>query len=544
MAIIKYIIIALSILCITSVGFSATVYVSQSGGSVSCGGDGTQSTTAVASVSWSAGNTYKICGTISSTMTVGSSGSVGNPIDIAFESNGVFSAAAFNPAAIELNGKSYIIVDGGVACGSGTTCSSNLSGTGEIQNTANGTGLGNDIGTNAVDLGTSCGSNIEIKNLLILNVYVKNSTADEGVGASDSDGIFGTNCGSNILIHDNTSTFSHASIFVGLGSGANNVQIYNNVTRNATWGISGAQASGIGTNLLIYGNDIDVGNDWSDPSGTYHIDGIFVYGQSFSIYINGIYIYNNYMHGTWAIAGQCPTGYAYVNQNLQNFYFFNNTINVTGGNACNGSLATGYANASQYFYNNTFIGHGSGTATAIADAGTNNTASTTIKNNVVLNFDSNIGMTHSGASSIVAIDYNDYYGWNTSGVGPWNIGAEKDTFAAWQATTCGGSGCDAHGMVTNPNLAASYPFIPAVGSPLITAGGNLYSICNGQDVPGLGALCNDAAGIARPTVAAWDIGAYQYVAPPVGAPGAGGSVTFSWDVREWLDRLMAEMEIR
>ena len=64
----------LILLLLCTPAFGATVFVSQSGGSVSCGADGTQSTTAQASVTWTAGNTYKICGTITSEMTIGASG--------------------------------------------------------------------------------------------------------------------------------------------------------------------------------------------------------------------------------------------------------------------------------------------------------------------------------------------------------------------------------------------------------------------------------------------------------------------------------------
>jgi hypothetical protein len=74
-------------------------------------------------------------------------------------------------------------------------------------------------------------------------------------------------------------------------------------------------------------------------------------------------------------------------------------------------------------------------------------------------------------------------------------------------------GCDAHAISGNPNLNAT-TFIPNSGSPVISAGKNLNSVCTGQAMPGLGALCSDAAGIVRPTSAAWDIGAFQFASPP------------------------------
>jgi hypothetical protein len=47
------------------------------------------------------------------------------------------------------------------------------------------------------------------------------------------------------------------------------------------------------------------------------------------------------------------------------------------------------------------------------------------------------------------------------------------------------------------------------GSPAIGAGANLYNLCNGQPNPGLGALCFDANGKARPSSGAWDAGAFS-----------------------------------
>ena len=49
-----------------------------------------------------------------------------------------------------------------------------------------------------------------------------------------------------------------------------------------------------------------------------------------------------------------------------------------------------------------------------------------------------------------------------------------------------------------------YNFVPAVGSALIAAGTNLTS---------LGVFTTDYAGVGRPSVAAWDLGAYQASAP-------------------------------
>ena len=98
----------------------------------------------------------------------------------------------------------------------------------------------------------------------------------------------------------------------------------------------------------------------------------------------------------------------------------------------------------------------------------------------------------------------------------------------WQAGNCTGTSgtCDPHGIaVAGLPLSSSNYFglnagcvpgsvgascAPTSTSPLRGAGVNLYSVCNGQPNPGLGALCSDYLGVARPTSAAWDAGAIQY----------------------------------
>jgi hypothetical protein len=64
-----------------------------------------------------------------------------------------------------------------------------------------------------------------------------------------------------------------------------------------------------------------------------------------------------------------------------------------------------------------------------------------------------------------------------------------------------GAGRDVHSFTTNPNLTATFHLNS--GSPAIGTGVNLTSL-------GITALNSDASGVARPAVAAWDIGAIQF----------------------------------
>ena len=90
----------------------AQTYVSQSGGSVSCGNDGTKTTTAVASVTWT-GGVYKGCGTFTSAFTINASGTSSNPITFQAESNWTLTMSAIpSTGGIILNNQSWIIIDG------------------------------------------------------------------------------------------------------------------------------------------------------------------------------------------------------------------------------------------------------------------------------------------------------------------------------------------------------------------------------------------------------------------------------------------------
>src|SRR5262249_5190792 len=79
--------------------------------------------------------------------------------------------------------------------------------------------------------------------------------------------------------------------------------------------------------------------------------------------------------------------------------------------------------------------------------------------------------------------------------------------ASWQA-----AGYDTHGSNAASSLSGTYSLNS--GSAAIGLGTNLSSMCNGQPNPGIGALCFDKNGVARPGVGlgAWDAGAFQFIA--------------------------------
>jgi len=540
------------------------VYFAQS---ATGGGTGTSCATAESVATFNnsgqvAGNTYHLCGTVTTALTPTSSGTSSSPITLLFDaaSGGNISMPALpSTGGINLAGLSYWTIDGGTACGRGTSCAANLSGTGIIQGLCNASPGTVISGCSAITQSASAGinlgsggSNIEIRNLLILNMYQRTSTSDdnENGGEWNSYGIVNSTpgSGSNILIHDLTVSYAHALIQLSPTIGANNWQLYNTLLQNAAWMTFFATfdpsefGAGAATNLDIYNNEVIIGSAWGSwpQSSNFHVDGIFVVGdcpggasscaQSSASYFDGVYIYNNYIHGNWGtVSGNtlCGTGFIYENQNLENVYIFNNIFSITnGGYACNGLIATGYGNTSQYMFNNTFIGTStaSGGAWAMGDAGTNAANSTTAENNVVSTMVAGWLYQDDTGAAIALIDYNDWY--NLSGNGQasaWQVASlAPTTFTAWKLCTgCVASGSpDVHGTSGNPLLTSDFHLTNS-SSAAWQAGANLYSTCNGKPNPGIGALCFDAAGVARPATGSWDMGAYEDSASNAPAPPTG-----------------------
>lgn len=96
------------------------------------------------------GTTAHLCGVITTELTVQGSGTSGSPITILFQPHAQVTLPACDSTngCVNVRGKSYIIIDGGTACGPGTACASTslacvanalACGTGSIVQTSNGT---------------------------------------------------------------------------------------------------------------------------------------------------------------------------------------------------------------------------------------------------------------------------------------------------------------------------------------------------------------------------------------------------------------------
>lgn len=504
-------------------GSGQTVYVAQSAGTFSggsaCNGQTAESVATFNAGSESAGNIYVLCGTITTPLKLNGSGTSGNVITMKWDTGARIS----QPVAqgINLNGATaYWLFDGGVACGPGTECdvveAANQTGyatgqTGIIEATANGSALANRSATSQAFYGCSGCHDIEIKNLIMRNLYVHSSMSDN---TSNIDaGAFAFQCyggtsgcvSGTIAIHDSVIHDTGNAISLEKMSGTS-IYLYNLDMFHNNWEV---ENSGNGTRTLyIYGNHWHDASNWDTSGDVFHHNGIHNYMNVSSDSL-GLYLYNNLADGDW---GACCTTSNLTFVEVEHpayYYVFNNVVvqSCSNNTAPADSSYTTPSGQGEIWYNNTLLG---------CRTTASNTRSVDLygtgmawENNAVEGYGQYVVV--GTGYSFSALDYNVYGAIGTSGNLPWQCGSTGNgSFAVWQSS-CGG---DAHGQkVTLLNVSTSTGK-PNPGSPLIGAGFNLHSECSGQPNPGLGALCYDAAGTARPSSGAWSAGAYSSGAGP------------------------------
>jgi parallel beta-helix repeat protein len=474
------------------------------------------------------GTTVHICGTLTAAggtsgfLTFQGSGTSGNPITLHFESGAVITAPYWgHNGAIASDGGSYLVVDGvcsasslgGQCTATQGTVTASLNGSPgatcpggpcQYQTTAGASVLMNSSGTIACN-------DCEVRNLTVANVYTHTSTSDDP-GQDDGIWLFGSNISiDNNIIHD-----AHWGIVMDYQpSGTSNVNIFNNTIYNVDHGIAlGDAHNSTLSGLYIYNNLIHDFANWDTSSDYDHHDGIHIFSTYVSVISPPVMIYNNSIYGNWGAydnTGIYIELYANSGAYMGPHYIFNNLLTPSGGSCANAGIGEtiGAGGTGMYAYNNTMVaGGGLGCGIDIAYASGATATNAIIENNV---YSGNSGSGQAGidntigGSTIATSNYNDWFQtWsgNSMRYNNW-----FNTVALWTA----GTGFDKNSIATNPNLNSN--FRPVSGSPVIGAGTNLYSICNGQPVPGLGALCQDYAGNPRPLSGNWDMGAYVFVAP-------------------------------
>ena len=401
------------------------------------------------------------------------------------------TAPYWSGSAININGNSYVVVDGGT--------------NGTIQATANGTNLANhqDNGI-CVNNGTPAGNSIDItvQNLTCSNLYVDASPADNG--GEDTYGIDIWNT-SDLVIQNNTLHDMKWGIrnSYGVGGTYSNLAVTGNNIYNMDHGWfatdSSSSGSAVMSNFYVYGNTLGSMTSWDNTLNNNHHDGFHLNTNSSSTRFTNVFLYNNYFNGdpgANANAGffSYPSGVAAET----GIYVFNNVFVNTSAGHCwaNGPVGLSGVGDSMVM-NNTFV---SGTTTC-KDNGLiyeNGGTGVTYYNNIHQNI-ANAAVYVTSGTTISAIDYNDYYQ-----SASWFFANWYSTLPNWESAVGG----DAHSTTGVPKLSSSYHLSDKSSAAWQTAK-NLYAMCNGQPNPGLGALCIDKAGVTRQQTGSWDMGAYE-----------------------------------
>jgi len=514
--------------------YAADYYVAQYA-SGSGNGDRCANADALADLTWGPGNmveagdTLHLCGTFTSKLTIGASGTSDNPITVKFESGAKFSAPTWGAAsgAINISSRDYIIIDGGtngiIECtDNGTPAGKKYSPSGTLISG----GLTHTYSDDTYGVYVYKGGNYEIKNLTIQNIYHRISSSNDNK-AKTGKGIMSAGTRSNALIHDNTTSnvYHGMWIYASTGGGsADNIQIYNNTMSGHSVAINMSLEGAVNiTNAKIYGNTIsgggkEYGGCWggagyecTNSSYWNHVDAIHTYGNYSSNHI-GIDIYNNLIHGDFGLQ---TTASIYLTDYTTPVKIYNNVIdgtNFTGAQSSGLIGLVAYGNNDYKIYNNTLIGTGStslkGPGIYLSEKNTGFTPTADIKNNIIYN--NYIGIYDNDSLATITSDYNDFYG---NG----NIGRRGATWyttlAKWKEV-----GYDAKSITSNPQLTASYAL--HLGSPAIDAGTNLSSV-----------FTTDYLGYIRQNP--WDIGAYDYAADAaetqyaLSVTSANGTVTIN-----------------
>lgn len=506
----RILLLAVLLLCVGLPAKSATFFVSQAGGTASCGTDGSQSTISVAtlnatSADWVGGSVIKLCGTITTVINAPGSGASGNPILLQWESSASLSACSAT-GALKMPGRSNIIVDLG-GNNSAITCPNNGTGLGTQTNV-----LGIGDGTSVGNFGGSGFANIEIRNGQVGPLFIHSGSANQGTATTAI--AFDSHSGNKI--HNIKFQDTAFSVKTGLViAGTNGDATYNNSFNNSATGewYASEGSPGSATGFQFYGNDFTVAPNWATTANAVHMEAIHIFANGTGTSITGSQIYNNRIHGSWPAVG--GTSALFVEQascgdgSVQSVKIFNNILDLTGSTAIpgDGMIFVPCQKITAELYNNTINCAGVSNSTGMElDGGTSQVF--TVRNNIFTNCTTNIYDPTSGGS--FAGDHNIYNG------GGWYFaGVSKSSIALWRTA----SGMDANSSTSAPGLNSDYTITNSLSLAHTIGGDNLTSLSvaaldmGAAATSGANGSCGTAC-LARPATGVWDVGAYQLAGTP------------------------------
>ncbi len=495
---------------------AADVYYAQAAGGAG-GGSSCTDAKALPISSWTAGNTYHLCGTITSAITVGASGSSGSPITLQWEPN-TSLAVCSTSGALRIGGRSNLVIDLG-GNSAAITCPNN------------GNALSSTIDAVAITDAGSGWTNVEIRNGTIGPMFVKTDTGNTGFNSSCIQGT--TNVSSSHIHHINFKGCAN-TIEYSMGPSSSTNDEFDHNTADGSVGrfidyANGVDATYTSTNAKIHDNDVNYSSVWGVPAGYQHYEIIHVFNRgsgSSSDKITNLQIYNNYFHGQVPVGG--TTAGIFIGEGLSScdpasftsVKIFNNLfVNTPGGGAWSaGSGGFIYDQDCEHtieVYNNTIDG-GDNTVNScfeIGAAGSGVGAAWTVYNNICQNIQFAFAYPTNGSATLVS-NNNLFYNIKSSGWGGWqwkgNTG--NTSFANWKSVT-GQDATSSNG--TAPGLSPNYT-ISGTSSLAHTMSGvdltslNTSSLNTGAPLSfGVSGACG-AGCVARVADGSWDLGAYAF----------------------------------
>jgi len=517
----KKLIFIFALLCGSA--FATTRYVAQSAGTFS-GGTACNGQTAITPATWNAldsslaaGDLTWICGTLtgssSTLLTFPNAGTSGNITTLKFDTGATITYPAIPVAGAIVDNQNYTLIDGNSLAGM-------------VTSTTNGDCSGCSTTTQSNGILMSC-TNCEVKNLNIGPIFQR-STSDSSSNGNATQGIAFA-AGSDVIKVDGCHISNARALIFTAYSTVTSAQFYNNTLDYSSWMIvmGDDNSSDSATGVLVYGNTLGPHfNIWQDTAQTMHADGIYMFAANASSSITATVYHNTITSDMCTNAAFNCTGLIYLQGN-SGTYAFNNLLVVESGAATEGDIvirgnSPGPAPTNVRILNNTIVDN------STPDILIKNGGSSSGEQGTGLTWENNIFQGNkydfvygpSGTPSWTS-NYNDFYGFTYIAATNGDAGPPTNysTLTAWQAL-----GFDANSSNGNPLLTS---YIPQSGSAAIGLGTNLTSTCSGQPTPGLGALCSDANGNARPSSGAWTAGAYNAASGGPPLPPTGLTATVS-----------------
>lgn len=435
----------------------------------------------------SPGDKVLFCGICTTAVTIQASGTASKITTFTFAPGAKFSKPAWpSSGAINANGKSYFIIDGGNV---GTAVAS-----GEaawhvnVEATDNGTLFQNKLSPRSVYVRSA--TDVIIRNMKVMDGYVRDSGSTDGIDGGTGIMLTGTK---NLTIKNNyVEWFENGVYMKGEGVNVEGLLVDSNCIYNISNGILFACA---GPNNTILGghithNRLNKFACWE--AGGHHNDGIQSMTSQAGNKITGLHVAYNYIGPDAGKFGD-TNAWIFLEDNMNHSYVYNNVLTCLPGHR----LTNGFINAGRnerywnkgdtngLIANNTILGSGKNTGITGAHMD--------IFGNIVTNVSTYIAVNNLTQNQV---DFNVYYDDAAPNAEWWMVedGIIK-TFFAWQE-----KGMEPNSANENPKMKEVY--LLEETSPFV------------KYVPEQTLFTDDFDGYSRPKGGLWSAGASQYYFVP------------------------------